>query len=115
MGLTDTVNRTFGILDILQLNVITIIVIIEFDESKRALVLAHRSLDMADAHKIFEGKTLTISDDRMDYGEDRFITIGYFDKRMVVLVWTRRGNVRRIISLRKANDREQTLYEKRLA
>ncbi len=32
------------------------------------------------------------------------------DARLVVLVWTPRGEVRRIISMRKANDREKTLY-----
>jgi hypothetical protein len=34
--------------------------------------------------------------------------------RMVVLVWTPRGARRRLISLRKANDREQALYRHRL-
>jgi uncharacterized protein len=53
--------------------------------------------------EIFAGATLTIADDRKDYGELRFITIGRLDGRMVV-----------IISLRKANDREQALYGDRL-
>jgi uncharacterized protein len=51
---------------------------------------------------------------RKDYGEPRFITIGSLDGRMVVSVWTPRGAVRRIISLRKANDREKALYGSRL-
>jgi len=46
----------------------------------------------------------------MSYPEDRFITVGWLDTRLVVLVWTPRGEVRRIISLRKANDREKALY-----
>jgi uncharacterized DUF497 family protein len=46
----------------------------------------------------------------MDYGEIRFITIGRLDRRMVVMVWTQRGATRRIISLRKANAREQAFY-----
>jgi uncharacterized DUF497 family protein len=33
---------------------------------------------------------------------------------MIVMVWTPRGEVRRIISMRKANDREKTLYIRRL-
>ena len=69
---------------------------------------------MAHADSIFAGATLTIADDRKDYGEPRFITIGRLDGRMVVAVWTPRGAARRIISLRKANDREQTLYGGRL-
>lgn len=69
---------------------------------------------MADAVDVFAGKTLTVQDTRQDYGEDRFITIGRLNKRMDVLVWTPRGEVRRIISTRKANDREQALYGPRL-
>ena len=36
--------------------------------------------------------------------------MGLLDARLVVLVWTPRGEVRRIISMRKANDREKTFY-----
>ena len=69
---------------------------------------------MAEAEAIFEGATITIEDDRRDYGEIRFITVGFLEGRMVVVVWTPRGAARRIISLRKANDREQALYGPRL-
>ncbi len=87
---------------------------IEFDRDKRQATLDNRGLDMARAAEIFAGATLTIADDRKDYGEPRFITIGRLDGRMVVSVWTPRGAARRIISLRKANDREQALYGSRL-
>ena len=40
---------------------------------------------MARADEVFAGATLTVEDDRMDYGEDRFITIVFLDGRMVVL------------------------------
>ena len=50
---------------------------------------------MARAGDVFDGATLTVEDDRRDYGEDRYITIGFLDGAMVVLVWTRRGWVRR--------------------
>jgi uncharacterized DUF497 family protein len=86
---------------------------IEFDAAKRDQTLRERGLDMARADEIFAGATLTVSDDRRDYGEDRFITIGFLDARMVVAVWTARRGARRIISLRKANDREQALYRPR--
>ena len=69
---------------------------------------------MARADEIFAGATLTIADNRKDYGELRFITVGRLDGRMVVTVWTPRGAARRIISLRKANDRERALYGDRL-
>ncbi len=86
---------------------------VEFDEVKRAGTLEQRGLDMARAGEVFDGATLTIEDDRMDYGETRYITIGFLDERMVVLVWTPRGDVHRIISMRKANDREKAIYEPR--
>lgn len=36
------------------------------------------------------GATLTVEDDRRDYGEDRFITIWFLDGAIAVLVWTPR-------------------------
>ena len=81
-----------------------------FDPIKRQITLERRSLDMARAQEIFEGSTLTVADDRRDYGEQRLITIEHLDGRMIVLVWTWRGTQRRIISLRKANDRETRRY-----
>ena len=87
---------------------------ITFDPAKRQATIAARSLDMADAGRVFEGSTLTVEDDRQDYGETRYITVGRLAGRMVVLVWTPRGAARRIISLRKANAKEQALYGPRL-
>jgi len=88
---------------------------ITFDSAKRLATLENRGLDMADAGDVFAGVTMTVEDDRHDYGEVRFITIGTLRGRMVVLVWTRRGQDRRIISMRKANGREKKLYGPRLA
>jgi uncharacterized DUF497 family protein len=56
----------------------------------------------------------TGQDSRINFTEDRFITVGLLDARLVVLVWTPRGKVRRIISMRKANDREKALYARAL-
>ena len=53
---------------------------------------------MARSDEVFDGATLTVEDDRQVYGEDRFITIGLLDERMVVLVWTLRNDRHRIIS-----------------
>jgi uncharacterized DUF497 family protein len=84
---------------------------VEFDPAKRKAILDARKLDMADAGKVFDGATLTVEDDRKDYGEQRYITVGRLGGRMV---WTPRGEVRRIISLRKANGKEQKAYGPRL-
>jgi uncharacterized protein len=85
-----------------------------YDEAKRLVTLPARGLDMADAGAVFDHALLTIDDNRYDYGEDRFMTAGYLDGRMVIVVWTWRGAARRIISLRKANEREQEAYRPRL-
>ena len=87
---------------------------IEFDPAKRAKNLEKHQIDLAEAEQVFEGNTLTIEVDRFDYGEQRFITIGRLAGRMMVIVWTPRGAVRRIITMRKANDREQAAYAPRL-
>ena len=83
---------------------------IAFDAVKRTATFAVRGLDMARAGEVLAGATLTVEDDRRDYGEERFITIGFLDDTMVVLVWTPRDGTHRIISMRKANERERTLY-----
>jgi uncharacterized DUF497 family protein len=47
------------------------------------------------------------------HGETRRITVGMLDSRTVVLVWTPRLDARRIISMRKANEREIERYQNR--
>jgi uncharacterized DUF497 family protein len=84
---------------------------ITFDPAKRARTLQERGLDFADAGKVFAGKTLDRPDIRQDYGEERIVTVGHLASGMVVLVWTPRGDTCHIISMRKANDREQARYE----
>ena len=88
--------------------------LIEFDTAKREAILKARGLDMADAGAVFSSPVITVDDDRKDYGEPRKITVGFLSGRMVVLIWTPRGEGRRIISLRKANEREQRFYGPRL-
>jgi uncharacterized DUF497 family protein len=87
---------------------------IEFDPDKRNKTLIERELDFARAGEIFAGHHFTTEDTREDYSELRYITVGKLDSRMVVMVWTPRGEVRRIISLRKANDREYARYASRV-
>ena len=86
---------------------------VEFDAAKRAATLEARGLDMARSEEVLAGATLTVEGDRRDYGEDRFITIGFLDGIMVVLVWTPRNGAYRIISMRRANERERAHYGRR--
>lgn len=79
---------------------------IEFDPEKRERTLIERQLDFARADEVFADVTVTQQDARFEYGEARYTTVGVLDGRMVIVVWTPRGDVRRIISMRKANERE---------
>jgi uncharacterized DUF497 family protein len=74
------------------------------------LTLARRGLDFADAALVFAGRTMTRPADRRDYGERRFITAGWLRGRFVVIVWTRRGRRRRIISMRHGHAEEETYW-----
>jgi uncharacterized DUF497 family protein len=76
------------------------------DRAKRESTLRVRGLDMLRASEIFAGLHLTRDDDRYDYGEPRFISVGWLDDRLVVFVWTPRGRARRIISMRHCHERE---------
>jgi hypothetical protein len=87
---------------------------IRFDPAKRALTLAERGIDFTDAERVFAGLTFTIADERRDYGEDRFQTYGWLEGRLVMVVWTERGDDRHVISMRKCNDRETLRYRRKL-
>lgn len=79
---------------------------ISYDPAKRAQTLAKRGLDMDDAALVFAGPVITVEDTRQDYGEIRCVTVGHLRGRMIWIAWTSRDETRRIISMRKANDRE---------
>ena len=88
--------------------------LVTFDPAKRDATLAERGLDFADAVTVFAGLTLDWRDERAAYGEVRWITVGHLTGRMVVVVWTARGESRHVILMRKANDREQARFRDRL-
>jgi uncharacterized protein len=83
------------------------------DPAKNAKNLEDRGIDFNDAKQLFAGLTLDFLDDRKDYGEPRTITVGFLQGRMMVVVWTQRGKARHIISMRKANEREQKRFGER--
>lgn len=87
---------------------------IEYDQGKRELTLRQRGLDFADAREVFAGVTVTIPDNRQDYGENSYMTVGMLAGRVVILVWTPRNGKCRIISMRYANEREREKYTGRL-
>jgi hypothetical protein len=85
---------------------------ITFDPAKRSRTLAERGLDFADAAIVFAGEHTVLADERRDYGEPRFISAGLLRGRMVVLVWTPRGDARRVISMRHAHAEEEARWRR---
>lgn len=87
---------------------------ITFDPRKRLKTLSERGIDFAvDAEKVFAGNTGSFVDDRRDYGEKREVVVGWLNGRMVVMIWTKRGDVYHVISMRFCHAKEQAEYTQR--
>jgi len=86
-----------------------------WDERKRRTNLRDHGLDFRDAHKVFEGLTLTYEDDRFLYGEQRFITLGLIDGVSVSIVHTESPRNIRVISFRKATQHEEEILFQSIA
>ncbi len=86
---------------------------ITYDPAKRQAAIDNRGLNFVDAAIVFAGPTITVQDIRRDYGEVRFQTVGFLADRMVMVVWTPRGETRHVMSMRKCNGREKAIYQKR--
>jgi uncharacterized DUF497 family protein len=83
----------------------------EWDEFKREYNLKKHGIDFVRAGKIFQNPVVEKIDDRQDYGEERWIAIGHWENNFLVVVYTLRGENRRMISAWKAgNDEEETYY-----
>ena len=82
----------------------------DWDNAKRRSNIKKHGIDFVNAPMIFDGYTLTIEDDRYDYGEQRFVTFGIFEGRVVAVVHTESEDSIRIISIRKAARYEEKEY-----
>jgi uncharacterized DUF497 family protein len=87
---------------------------IEYDEAKRLKILKERGLDLAESGLVFQGSYTELLDDRKDYGELRFRVWGYLHGQRVSVVWTPRGQNRRIITMRHAHEPEHSARHKTL-
>ena len=83
---------------------------IEFDEAKSAKNERERGLPFAFAALLFGRSHLEWEDRRKDYGETRVNALGEIEGRIFFTTYTRRSEIIRIISFRKANAREIRLY-----
>lgn len=82
----------------------------EWDDRKEAENVAKHGIDFTAARAFDWSLAIVSPDERVAYGEKRLIARGPLDGRLYVLVFTRRDDVTRIISFRKANRREQATY-----
>jgi uncharacterized DUF497 family protein len=87
---------------------------LSWTEAKRAKTLRERDLDFARAEEIFAGLHVTRTTHGGKGDEIRFITAGFLDRRLVVMVWTPRGDARHIISMRYAHAKEQKLWKEEM-
>ena len=82
----------------------------EWDARKSRRNEVERGFDFWFAIRIFIGRTVEIPDTRRDYGEVRVKAIGQVGSTLYVVVYTDRGDVRRIVSARLANHKERALW-----
>ena len=85
-----------------------------WSDAKRTLNIHTHGFDFVDAPRVFEGPTFTYEDDRFDYSEQRFVTLGLLDGLVVSIVHTESVRQIRVISFRKATKYEQAIYFKNL-
>lgn len=83
----------------------------EWDETKREQNLKKHGVDFLYAALIFEGETLTREDDREDYGETRFASLGLVDGTPYTVIYTERGENIRLISAWKGGRKDYDKYK----
>jgi uncharacterized protein len=84
---------------------------VAFDPAKDAINRAKHGVALGEAASLDWDRVLAKADTRTDYGEPRQIGYSPIGRRLDSVVFVDRGDTRRIISLRKANNREIERYE----
>ena len=84
---------------------------VSFDPAKNAQNLALRGLSFERAARFEFATAWIVLDDRKDYGETRYRAIGFLEERLHALVFTETQAGIRVVSFRKANEREEKRYE----
>jgi uncharacterized DUF497 family protein len=82
---------------------------VTFDARKRQVNLKVHGYDFLDAQKVFEGATVTIEDDRFNYAEQRFLTLGFLDGVAVSIAHTETDEHIHVISFRRATRNEEAI------
>ncbi len=84
-----------------------------WDEEKRQATLVQRGIDFSTVMGLDLAEAVTRPDLRRDYGEPRFRALGLIGGRLHAVVFTPRDGRLRLISMRKANRREERIWENR--
>jgi uncharacterized protein len=82
----------------------------EWDEAKRQANILKHGIDFVDAIRIFEGRFTENEDQRRNYGERRYRAFGVIEDEILHVVYTWRGDRRRIITARRARRNERRAY-----
>jgi uncharacterized protein len=80
----------------------------DWDERKSELNLAKHGIDFDDASEVFYRPIILRRSDRNN--EERWVAIGHSENRLIAVVFTRRADVIRIISARRARKNEEREY-----
>lgn len=83
----------------------------EWDEAKRVSNLEKHGVDFVKVGRMFRNPTLTKLDDRKDYKEKRFISLGTVDGEIYCVTHTERNDKIRIISAWKGGRKEYEQYK----
>lgn len=84
----------------------------DWDEAKRESNRRKHGVDFGDVALLDWEAAVHRADVRRDYGEPRYISLGFILGRLHIVTWTPRGSQVRIINMRKANEREQEEYRR---
>lgn len=85
----------------------------EWDENKNETNIERHGIDFYDAHLIFAHPMLIKADTRKDYGERRLVGLGLLFEVAIVIVFTKRADNIRVISIRRANKNERKIYQEK--
>lgn len=79
----------------------------QWDEKKRRANLKKHGVDFVDVADGFDHLTVVGLDDSQDYGEDRWVAVGFLREILIVVIFVvPEENTIRLISARKAEPRE---------
>ena len=87
----------------------------EWDENKNKINIRVHGVDFRDTYLIFEHPMLIKTDTRKDYGEKRLVGLGLLYEVVIVIVFTKRSDAVRVISIRRANRNERKVYQEKFS